>query len=213
MSRRLPVYLLIDTSGSMRGEAIEAVNNGLSTMIAALRQDPHALDSVHLSIITFDREVEVVNALEPLESFVAPTLKTPQSGPTHLGEALETLLAQVSRDIRRPSAETKGDWAPLLFVMTDGKPSDTAAFEAVAPRAKAFGFGNVIGCAAGPKAEQKPLETFCDRVALLDTMDSAGFAQFFRWVSEAIAEGSKSQGVGARTASLPPPPDEIRVVI
>ena len=54
MSRRLPVYLLIDSSGSMRGEPIHAVNVGISSMLEALRQDPYALESVYLSLITFD---------------------------------------------------------------------------------------------------------------------------------------------------------------
>ena len=38
--RRLPVYLLIDTSGSMRGEPIESVKVGLEAMVSSLRQDP-----------------------------------------------------------------------------------------------------------------------------------------------------------------------------
>ena len=37
--RRLPVYLLIDTSGSMRGEAIASVNVGLNALISSLRKD------------------------------------------------------------------------------------------------------------------------------------------------------------------------------
>lgn len=51
--RRLPVYLLIDTSGSMRGESIHSVNVGVQAMLSALRQDPYALESVHISIITY----------------------------------------------------------------------------------------------------------------------------------------------------------------
>ena len=53
MDRRLPIYLLIDSSGSMRGEPIQSVNVGLSAMLSALRQDPYALETVYLSIITF----------------------------------------------------------------------------------------------------------------------------------------------------------------
>ena len=45
--RRLPVYLLIDTSGSMRGEPIESVKVGLETMVSSLRQDPLALTDVN----------------------------------------------------------------------------------------------------------------------------------------------------------------------
>ncbi len=54
--RRLPVYLVIDTSGSMRGESIHSVNVGIQAMLSALRQDPYALESVHISIITYDNE-------------------------------------------------------------------------------------------------------------------------------------------------------------
>ena len=50
--RRLPVYILIDTSGSMFGEPIEAVKVGLNDMVATLRQDPYALETVWISIIT-----------------------------------------------------------------------------------------------------------------------------------------------------------------
>ena len=56
MSRRLPVYLLIDTSGSMRGEPIESVKVGIEAMLSTLRTDPYALDTVSISIITFDRK-------------------------------------------------------------------------------------------------------------------------------------------------------------
>lgn len=54
MSRRLPVYLLLDTSGSMRGEPIAAVNQGLQILVSLLRQNPTALETAYLSIITFD---------------------------------------------------------------------------------------------------------------------------------------------------------------
>ena len=45
MSRRLPVYLLLDTSGSMMGEPIAAVETGVQTLVSALRQDPYALET------------------------------------------------------------------------------------------------------------------------------------------------------------------------
>ena len=43
--RRLPVYLVIDTSGSMYGESIESVKNGIDLLVSSLRQDPHALET------------------------------------------------------------------------------------------------------------------------------------------------------------------------
>ena len=68
-NRRLPVYLLLDTSGSMKGEPIESLRVGLQSLVSSLRQDPHALESVYLSVITFDREVKELCALTSLKVF------------------------------------------------------------------------------------------------------------------------------------------------
>lgn len=81
--RRLPVYLLLDTSGSMKGEPIESVKVGLQALLSSLRQDPFALESVNLSVITFDREVKILIPLTPVDSFQIPNITTPESGPTH----------------------------------------------------------------------------------------------------------------------------------
>ena len=58
--RRLPVYFLLDTSGSMYGEPIQALNNALSGMIYSLRTDAQAQETLWISIVTFDREVKEI---------------------------------------------------------------------------------------------------------------------------------------------------------
>ena len=72
MSRRLPVYILIDTSGSMKGEPIESVKVGLSDMIASLRLDPYALETACISIITYDKDVKQILPLTELENLQLP---------------------------------------------------------------------------------------------------------------------------------------------
>lgn len=210
--RRLPVYLVLDTSGSMRGEPISAVNVGLQALVASLRQDPSALETVHICILTFDAEVNVVIPLTPLDQLHLPEITTPESGPTFLGKALEALCVLIDREVVRNTADTKGDWAPLLFVMTDGSPTDLQVFEEQLPEIKKRQFGNIIGCAAGPKAKYHFLAMLTDKVYSLDTMDNASFTSFFKWVSDAVSSGSRSQGFAGETP-LPPPPGEIQLVI
>lgn len=75
MGRRLPVYLLLDVSGSMMGEPITAVQNGVQTLVSALNGDPQALESAYLSVITFSNSAQQVVPLTELNQFVPPQLQ------------------------------------------------------------------------------------------------------------------------------------------
>lgn len=211
--RRLPVYLLLDTSGSMSGEPIQAVNVGLQSLISSLRKDPHALDTVYISIITFNKDVHEFLPLTELSNVMLTEVTCPQSGPTHLGEALDVLCTKVDFEILTSTPDHKGDWMPLLFIMTDGKPSDTKKFNEVIPKVKSKNFGNIIACGAGPKAKEEYLKQLTDNVVMLDNMDSASFQAYFKWVSDVVNQGSKSAGISGESVELPPAPDELNIVI
>lgn len=208
--RRLPVYLLIDTSGSMKGEPIESVKVGLEAMIASLRQDPFALESINISIITFDSSVNQLLPLTELENLQLPEIVTPDSGPTHLGAALELLCKVVDKEVQLSTPDRKGDWMPLLFIMTDGKPSDIQLYNQIIPEVKKRHFASVIACAAGMHAQTEPLKLLTDQVYSLDTVDSSTFKQFFKWVSDSIGVGNRSIGATDELV-LPPPPVEVNV--
>lgn len=210
--RRLPVYILLDTSGSMRGEPISSVNVGLKSMLSALRQDPYALESVYLSIITFDSQVNVYFPLTPLDQVQLTQIDVPNSGATFLGAGLEVLAQQVRAEVKKSTADTKGDWRPLLFIMTDGAPSDLYAYQEMIPVIKQLNFASIVACAAGPKAKKEQLLQLTDTVVVLDTMDTSAFAGFFKWVSASVVAGSSSAGVSG-SISLPPPPPEVQLVL
>jgi uncharacterized protein YegL len=210
--RRLPVYFLLDTSGSMYGEPIQALNNALIGMLNALRSDAQALDSLWLSMITFDREVKELMPLTELALFQLPEITCPQSGPTHTGKALELLFEKTKKDIIKGTENQKGDWKPLLFIFTDGKPNDLMLYREMIPKIKSLNFGAIVCCAAGPMADDSLLKELTPDVVHLDNADSTTLKQFFKWVSETIEQGNKSQGTGESVA-LPPPPNEINLVI
>ncbi|MEG0341197.1 vWA domain-containing protein [Acinetobacter sp. TY2] len=210
--RRLPVYILLDTSGSMRGEPIHSVNVGLQSMLSALRQDPYALESVHLSVITFDLEAKVYLPLTPLDQVQIPDLDVPSAGATFMGAALELLAQEVGQHVQKSTDDVKGDWRPLLFLMTDGSPSDVYAYQQMLPTIKQLNFATIVACAAGPKAKTESLLQLTSQVVVLDSMDSNSFASFFKWVSASVVAGSSSAGV-TDSISLPPPPAEIQLVL
>lgn len=210
--RRLPVYILLDTSGSMRGEPISSVNVGLQSMLSALRQDPYALESVYLSIITFDVQAQVYLPLTPLEQVQLRHIDVPSSGATFMGAGLALLAERMQQEMIKSTPTQKGDWRPLLFIMTDGSPSDVYAYEQILPVIKRLNFASIIACAAGPKAKAEYLQQLTDQVVVLDTMDASGFSQFFKWVSDILAEGSISTSQPTSQQHLPPPPPEIQLV-
>ena len=107
----------------MFGEPIEAVRNGVNVLVSTLRQDPYALETAYLSIITFDSTAKQITPLTELASFQPPVIDA--NGCTALGEALSLLASCVDREVTKTTAEVKGDWKPLVFIMTDGVPTDT----------------------------------------------------------------------------------------
>lgn len=205
--RRLPVYFLLDTSGSMLGEPIQALNNALNGMIYSLRTDAQAQETLWISIVTFDREVKEIIPLTDLQSFQLPEITCPQSGPTNTGKGLELIYNKVITEIKKGTPEQKADWRPLLFVFTDGKPSDIQLYREYIPKIKQLNFGTIIGCAAGNLADDSMLKELCDTVVHIETADSTTLRQFFKWVSETIEQGNKSMGTTDQV-NLPPAPNE-----
>ena len=210
--RRLPVYLLLDTSGSMTGEPIEAVKNGVQMMVHSLRQNPQAIETAFVSIITFDSEAKQLIPLTDLASFQTVDLKA--AGTTALGAALSLLADKLGNEVTKTTLEQKGDWKPIVFIMTDGVPTDD--WQAGFQKLKTVKKGLIVGCAAGNNADDKVLKEIADQVVRLSNTDADSIGKFFQWVSASIATTStKVEETGidlTKKDQLPPPPSELVIV-
>jgi uncharacterized protein YegL len=198
----------------MSGEPIEAVKNGVQVLVSTLRQDPHALETAFLSVITFDSAARQLVPLTELSMFQIPDALR-ASGTTALGAALSLLSDRLDTEVRRTTSEVKGDWKPLIFLMTDGVPTDD--WQPGLTEFQKRKVGIVVACAAGHGADTAILKQLTDAVVQLDTTDSTTIKAFFKWISSSISTGSqKIESGGVEMGGLnelPPPPPEINIIV
>ena len=189
--RRLPIYLVIDCSESMAGEAIDSVRNGVDALVRHLRSDPHALESVYLSVITFSNTAKQLVPLTELCQFRSPTLVL-GSG-TAMGAGLALWEQSIVRDLVKSTPEQKGDYKPICFLLTDGEPTDK--WEAIADKIKSSISGKkafVVAVACGPDASANKLKRISDDVILAKDLSPETFKTLFKWVSSSVATASQA---------------------
>lgn len=188
--RRLPIYFLVDVSESMVGEPIEQVQNGMRTIIQELRVDPYALETAFVSVIAFAGKATSLSPLTELYKFYPPTF--PVGGGTSLGAAMNFLMDDLDKSIQKTTLEAKGDWKPIIFLFTDGTPTDdyTAAF---ARWNAHYRKGcNLIAISIGDNVNTQMLGQISDNVLRLKDTDAESFTQFFKWVTASIKATSVS---------------------
>lgn len=205
MSRRLPVYLVIDCSYSMRGAPIRAVQDGIRRMVEDLRGDPLALETVFLSVITFATAAKQLVPLTDVISFVAPELVA--GGKTDLGAALRLLLERIDVEVVKSSTTTKGDWKPVVFILSDGGPSDGW----IAPAKQVYarhqeGHWQVLAVGYGKKIQAEKLHRLTPLVLTSSSEEPEALARFLKWASMSVSRSCKV-GLDTGISRGIPPPD------
>lgn len=116
---RCPCVLLLDTSGSMQGAPINALNEGLRSFKDDLINDSLASRRVEVSVITFDYNVKIVQGFVTADQFQLPMLTA--QGPTHTGAAIHKALDIIQSRKAQYRANGIAYYRPWIFMITDGE--------------------------------------------------------------------------------------------
>jgi uncharacterized protein YegL len=174
----------------MAGDPIERVQDGMATIVRELRTDPYSLETVYISIIAFAGKAKKLTPLTELYNFYPP--KLPVGGGTSLGNALSFLMNDINTSIQKTTLDAKGDWKPIIFLFTDGNPTDEygQAFERWNQKYRRS--NNLIVISIGDNTDLSIAGRISDNVLMLKTTDAESFKQFFKWVTASIKTNSMS---------------------
>jgi uncharacterized protein YegL len=117
---RCPCVLLLDTSKSMSGDRIAALNQGLQAFRDEIIKDPLARQRVEVAVVTFGGSVQVIQNFVTVDNFIAPVLLA--AGQTPMGGGILKALDLI--DVRKEQFRTNGVayYRPWIFMITDGAP-------------------------------------------------------------------------------------------
>ena len=184
---RCPCLLLLDTSGSMQGQPIKELNEGLALFREELASDAMASKRVELGIVTFGPVAVVTEFVTP-DLFIAPTLSA--NGDTPMGAAIERAIQMVSERKNVYKANGIAYYRPWIFMITDGGPTDQWQSAASRVRegeaAKQFQFF-AVGVQG---ANMDVLRQISVREVL--SLQGLKFRELFSWLSNSMAAVSQS---------------------
>ena len=196
--RRLPIFFLLDVSESMAGENLRQLQQGLERLVSSLRTDPYALETVYLSIIAFAGKAKTLTPLVEMAVFYPPRL--PIGSGTGLGAALTHLMKEIDNQVIKTTPDRKGDWKPIVYLMTDGKPTDEIK-DAVYRWQKYYQQqAALIAIGVGQYADLEALRKLTPNVVHLNAQSDEDFKKFIDWVSQSVVAQSRS--VSANTGGV-----------
>jgi uncharacterized protein YegL len=185
---RCPVVLVLDVSGSMSGEPISQLNEGLRTFQRELQGDELAARRVEVAIVTFG-PVRVAADFHTADTFTPPVLSA--QGDTPMGAAVRRAMDMVEE--RKALYRNNGvmSYRPWIFLITDGAPTDdweqVAADARAGDEARKFAFFPV----GIDGADHRTLGRFSGRDAL--RLRGLEFRHLFVWLSNSMKAVSHSR--------------------
>lgn len=191
---RVPVCLCLDVSGSMYGQPINELNDGVRLFYEAIKEDETALYAAEVCIVTFGDDARCLVDFSSLEIQPDPPVLQ-ASGLTPMGEAVNIGLDMLEK--RKNEYKSKGVdyYQPWLVLMTDGGPNGDAS-----ELARAIGRTvdmadkkklSVFPIGIGSDADMDVLAKFSPRRPPLK-LQGLKFREFFEWLSQSVSRTSQS---------------------
>ncbi|MEX5302637.1 vWA domain-containing protein [Kocuria sabuli] len=204
---RCPCLLLLDTSGSMSGRAIEELNAGLQTFASELTSDGLAAKRVEVAVVSFG-PVKLESNFVSAEHFSAPALKA--GGRTPMGEAITLGLSLTEERKQIYREQGISYYRPWIFLITDGAPTDDWREAASRVRGgemtRSFSFFAV----GTDDANFDVLSQISSRQPL--KLRGLEFSTMFTWLSNSMGSVSRSQPDQEVALTNPAAPDGWAVV-
>lgn len=199
--RALPVFILLDVSGSMRGEKIETVNVALKEMINSFKKIENPKGVIELCLLTFgDDKVEIIKPLSKIEDADVYTLTA--NGNTPMGMAFK----KVAEMIEDQTIVSSRAYTPTVVLISDGNPTDYDAsgktldeiFEWDALKSIHSGSRSFkaikLAMGIGGDVDMNILKAFInnDEIPVISAKDNNTISKFFEWVTMSVSVRSVS---------------------
>ncbi len=198
--RVMPIFFMIDTSGSMEGKKIGAVNSAIEELIPDLRHlsESQADSEIRIGIMKFSTGCEwITPSLMSLDSF-DDWEPLEAEGLTDFGAALLELNDKLSKNgFMDRGAASSGFYAPVIILLSDGDPTDDymSALKVIQAN-KWYQSALKIAIAIGEDANRDVLKKAIKNVELLFTVNNIGslrkIIRFIAVTSSQIASTSAS---------------------
>ncbi len=193
VKRQMVLFWVVDTSGSMQGKKIGAVNTAIREVLPELKDAGGSDVDLKVACLTFSSGCEWLYPT-PLASESFQWTNMEADGVTDLGEACQELNRKLSRNgfLKAPSASV----APVIILMSDGEPTDD--FESglnVLKQNNWFKYAIKVAVAIGDDANKDVLAKFTGNIeAVSEAHKPEDLKKWIRKMSITSTQiGSKSQ--------------------
>lgn len=199
---RVACALVVDTSYSMIGAPIEALEAGFEQFRTNVQQDPVARKRAEITVVTFNTHAEILVPFQ--EARALSPVRFTADGSTNMAEGINVALDEVEDRKRAYRADGIETYRPWFFLLTDGAPNPGDEIDVALARLNAaerakkvtvfpVGVGEQVDWAmlARASAERTPI-----KLAGLES-----FTAMFLWLSASLSTVSSSGNHSADDAA------------